>query len=81
MTWDDVAESYANLGWGWEGRGVRSAPIAGIAVIADIARDRKSKTLKHKGHEEREGTTVQPCHRRLITVIGERRPTTEALRR
>jgi hypothetical protein len=28
----------------------KGAPIAGIAVIADIARDRKSKTLNHKGH-------------------------------
>jgi hypothetical protein len=38
MTWDDVAQSYANLGWGREGVG-----IAEIAGIADIARDRKSK--------------------------------------
>jgi hypothetical protein len=42
------SEVYANLGWPGEGVGVgaRGAPIAVIAVIADIARDRKNKTAQ-----------------------------------
>jgi hypothetical protein len=35
MDWNDVAETYANLGWVWEGEGRASAPVT---VIADSAR-------------------------------------------
>jgi|SRR5579859_585831 len=33
----------------------------GIAVIADIARDRRSKTLNHKGREETQRKTSEVC--------------------
>ena len=45
------SETYANLGWEGEGEGWRAKrAIAGIAVIADIARDRKTQNLYHRGH-------------------------------
>jgi hypothetical protein len=34
----------------WGGVGAQSAPIAAIAVIADIARDRKTKNLTTDQH-------------------------------
>jgi hypothetical protein len=41
-----------------EGRGTQSAPIAGIAVIADIAHDRKGKTCE-EGAEMRRTAKVE----------------------
>ncbi len=42
-TWDELRKSFGS--WDEEGEGPQSGPIAGIAVIADIARDRKTKTF------------------------------------
>ena len=53
MTWDDVAKSYANLGWVGEGEGE-------IAEIAVIARDRKSKSSpRRRGEKEPKDRTQQ----------------------
>jgi hypothetical protein len=49
MSWDAVLESYANLGWQGGGR-----EIAVIAGIADIARDRKSKSYEGTEHGDTE---------------------------
>jgi hypothetical protein len=45
MTWDDVAQSYANLVCGGEGEGSKHPAIAKIAKIAGIAKTGRAKTL------------------------------------
>jgi hypothetical protein len=61
MTWDDVAQSYANLGWAGEGDGSPKSPTS--RVIAEI---REPKPYRGgRRHEDERGLMIGTQPRRL----------------
>src|SRR5580765_6373201 len=55
--WGDMGCEWG--GMGWRARWGRGIAIAGIALIADIARNRKNKTVHRKGHEGTQRKTAE----------------------
>jgi hypothetical protein len=54
MTWDDIAQSYANLGWGGEGEGRKDCQNCQNRVIAKIENPNRSTTKDTKERKVRE---------------------------
>src|SRR5437868_11856250 len=61
MTWDDPAQTHANLGWVWEGEGVETAP--GSPTSCEIGKAKSLPLINTDNTDQESGRSSSPTPR------------------